>query len=98
MTGTSVGGFGTFIDNGLGEANLAALDSGGSVDLYLYYYPTATDGNAGSGLQVAKLTTSADGHVAVTGEPMPETPIPPSILLLGSGLIGLIGIRRKQSA
>ena len=65
QNGVSVGRFGVFVNTGLGEANLEDLASGGSAELYLYYYPTATDGDAGSGLQVAKLTIFADGHTAV---------------------------------
>lgn len=87
--GTSAG----FVATGSSEANLAALASGGSADLYLYYYPTGSSNTAGTGAQLAKLTIS-NGSTHVTTA---ATPIPATFLLFGSGLLGLVGIRRKQT-
>jgi len=95
--GLSVGQFGNFIDASTpGEANLAALTSGGSVNLYLYYYPNATSNSAGTGVQVAELTISNNGTTGVTAAPS-TVPVPAPVVLLGSGLLGLIGIRRRQT-
>lgn len=90
---TSAGMFGGFIPLKNGEANLAALAGGSNsyVDLYLYYYSSPNAAN--NGLKVADIRMFANGTSEIVG-----TPIPPSVLLLGSGLIGLVGIRRKQAA
>ncbi len=75
-----------------GEQNLGALATPGSfVDSYLYYYPAVNTSTRG--VMVATLRTAADGSTSIVGNPVP---VPPSILLLGSGLMGLVGIRRKQ--
>jgi T5SS/PEP-CTERM-associated repeat protein len=44
----------------------------------------------------ASFTTTALGTYAVTGTATP-TPIPAAVWLLGSGLLGLIGVRRRTS-
>lgn len=93
-SGLTVGGMGNFINSGNAEANLAALASGGSANLSLYYYPTATDNAAGTGVKVANLSISTTG---TSYSPAAATPVPPSILLMGSGLLGLVGIRRKKT-
>ena len=82
-----------FIPAGNADQNLAALSTTGYVDQYLYYY--ATPNTASSGLQVATLRTFADGHTELNPS---ATPIPATFLLFGSGLLGLVGIRRKQAA
>ncbi len=77
-----------------GEMNLAALATVGYVDQTLYFFNTPDSALAG----VAKVTlrTMADGSTIIN--PGSAVPIPPSVLLLGSGLLGMIGIRRKISA
>jgi hypothetical protein len=103
QTGTGGGGaFGFLSSNG--ETNLAALGNGAGsyVDSYLYYY---ADSSTLKGLQVADIRTFADGtsevvggsSTAANGGPLPVTPVPPSVLLMGSGLLGLAGIRKKQT-
>jgi hypothetical protein len=94
--GSSAGQFAGFIPAGNGEANLANLSSVGYVDQYIYYYkPTSARNADPTGLSVAMIRTYADGHTVMNPN---AVPIPPSVLLLGSGLIGLIGIRRKNVA
>ncbi|MFZ2223231.1 MAG: hypothetical protein WAV26_00940 [Candidatus Deferrimicrobium sp.] len=90
----AVGSLNTFIpqpsNNVYGvEANLAALATGGYVDQTLYFYQN------GLGLSDTGFTlrTLADGTTQVLAAS--AVPIPPSVLLLGSGLLGMIGIRRK---
>ena len=92
LSGTSVGQFATYV-NQVSEKNLAALASTGYVDQYLYYYPKATNGTNGSGVAIADVRTFADGHTEISA-----VPIPAAIWLLGSGLIGLVGIRRRETA
>lgn len=95
MNGTGVGSFAGFANGGsANEANLAALASGGYVDQYLYYYPSSTSNLAGSGVAVATIRTYAD-HVEVI--PISSVPVPAAVWLLGSGLIGLVGIRRRET-
>ena len=56
--------------------------------------PTAAKQYAGSGWNTVSLTNPT--YFAVEGTPAPSAvPIPPAVWLLGSGLIGLIGIRRR---
>ena len=91
------GSFAGLIPGANGETNLAALGngSGSYVDSYLYYYSNVN--NPGSGLAVADIRTFADGTSEIVGSNN-ATPVPPSVLLMGSGLIGLAGFRRKQTA
>lgn len=72
------------------EANLAALaTTGGYVDQKLYNYNNTSKLVTDTGFT---LRTLSDGSTLVMAT---ATPIPPSVLLLGSGLLGMIGIRRK---
>ncbi len=78
------------------EANLSALNTvGGYVDQYLYYYGSNPD-LGGQGTAVAKIRTNADGSTTLSS--LAPTPIPAAIYLFGSGLVGLVGMRRKMSA
>lgn len=86
LTGTFVGSFATDI----GEASLVDMATG--TDQKLYFFADAN--NAGTGVMAMNITTNADGSTTLTAEATP-TPIPPSFLLMGSGLLGMVGIRRK---
>jgi len=88
-----VGSFAGFIPAANGETSLANIGTVGYVDSYLYYYNTPN--SVTSGTQVAKLRTYADGHTEVVGAS--PVPIPAPIFLLGSGLMALVGIKRKQT-
>jgi hypothetical protein len=76
------------------EANLASLVDGTatSVTQNLYFFSNANLANS-VGTKVATITTSADGSSTVT-----TTPIPAAIYLMGSGLLGLVGLRRRKEA
>ncbi|MEW6427386.1 MAG: PEP-CTERM sorting domain-containing protein [Thermodesulfobacteriota bacterium] len=83
-------------------AKLTDLASVGYVDLYLYQY-AANAANGYSGALVrdaaghdwrAKLRLTSDGGVILNPS---AVPVPASVLLLGSGLLGLLGIRRKEA-
>jgi hypothetical protein len=90
--GVNPGAFKNFIPAGNGEVNLAALVApGGTASLDLYYYPNATANIAGTGLAVADITIG-NGSTQIHA-----TPIPATFLLFGSGLLGLVRIRRKQA-
>lgn len=57
----------------------------------LFYW----DGVSAQAVEVATITTSLDGSTTVGTT---ATPIPAAAYLLGSGLMGLFGLRRKQRA
>lgn len=84
----------------LGQADLGALAvPGGFVDMYLYEYeklgnrPGTMNLIAGDGVDYqAVLRLDSDGNITVN-----PVPVPAAVWLLGSGLLGFIGIRRKNS-
>jgi len=51
-----------------------------------------------SPVEVADIRTYANGDTVLISTASNATPVPPSVLLMGSGLLGLIGIRRKMIA
>ena len=78
------------LDIANGEAVLPA--EGGYVDMYLYKYATATDPGVGSYLASFRIFT--DGSIVMNAGSSP-VPVPGAFILLFSGLLGLVGIRRK---
>lgn len=83
-----------FIPAGGGTANLGNLATAGYVDQNLYYYqPTSARGANSTGTSVATIRTFADGHTELN-----PVPVPAAAYLFGSGLLGLVGIRRKNAA
>jgi hypothetical protein len=76
-----------------GEASMAALDTVGYVDQLLYYYATPDDASAGVPLYT--IRSWANGTTEINPN---VVPIPAAVYLLGSGLLGLIGIRRRMAA
>jgi len=77
------------------EASLADLANGAiTQDLYYWGNFAAT----GFGVKVGSITTNADGSSIVNYEaPAAPTPIPPAFFLMGSGLLGMVGLRRKKA-
>jgi len=77
------------------EASLDGLigSGSGSVTQALYFWDniTTTVTADKSGVEVARITTNADGSTVITA----PTPIPPAFFLMGSGLLGLLGLRRR---
>jgi hypothetical protein len=96
--GTTPGTFGGYLQN-TAEANLAALATVGYVDQVLYYYGANPDGGT-PGVQVGVLRTFADGSTMLNpmNDPGASVPVPAAAYLFGSGLLGLIGLRRKMAA
>jgi len=89
------GAFGGVIDTTNGGAD-ATLVASGYVDQYLYYFAMSTLNGSVSGVEVADIRTFADGHTQII--PLVSTPLPAAVWLLGSGLVGLVGIRRRGTA
>lgn len=79
-----------------GELNLSALATGGTVAQNLYFWNSQTA--AGTMLDIT-IETLADGstRISSTQEPPSSVPVPAAAYLLGSGLLGLVGIRRKMN-
>lgn len=77
------------------EANLAALVTGTatSVTQNLYHFTSANVAGSVADFNGVTITTSADGSSTVTA-----TPIPAAFYLMGSGLMGLVGLRRRKNA
>jgi hypothetical protein len=70
------------------QPNLAALGTDEFVDIYLYSYDLTTPGDTGV------LRINSTGQVDLNPS---AVPVPAAVWLLGSGLFGLIGIRRRNA-
>ena len=73
----------------------AAVNNGSSTNENLYTGTFTTGSNSATALTLVPnfgINTNA-GTTTITGQ---TVPIPPSVLLMGSGLLGLIGIGRKK--
>jgi hypothetical protein len=92
--GTAVGSFGgLYLNNPNGEASF----TNGDAKLALYYW--AADTSESTQPPALSFDVAVSGNTLTTSV-IPNTsatPIPPSVLLFGSGLLGLIGVRRKAS-
>jgi len=78
------------------EADITALIGAGTGSLTqaLYFWDNALTTVAAQkiGVEVATITTNSTGSTTITA----PTPIPPAFLLMGSGLLGMVGLRRKS--
>lgn len=80
-----------------GIASLAALATGGAVEQNFFTW-TGTNTNAASaGTLAFTLTTLADGSTVINKMDAPQVPVPAAAWLLGSGLMGLVGLRRRMN-
>jgi hypothetical protein len=78
---------------GLWQQFYAKWNSGSNtlVSVSLFNQNTALSGNDFTLDDIALSTTKPTGGTDTT-----VVPVPPTLLLLGSGLIGLVGLRRKK--
>ncbi|BBO68366.1 hypothetical protein DSCA_22960 [Desulfosarcina alkanivorans] len=91
------GAYAGLLTGGYGMASLASLAIDGQVDIYLYQY----DGNTlntgfDAATDYAAMVSIFDNGDVVLNAPS-AVPVPAAVWLLGSGLLGLIGIRRKNA-
>jgi hypothetical protein len=79
--------------NGEAAVNTAPL---GYVDQMLYFYGSVNSFTSNKvGVALATIRTYSDGHTELNPS---AVPVPAAVYLLGSGLLGLVGIRRKMAA
>ncbi len=87
----SAGSFDYFYSSGAGDGEMA-LVANGSVTQGIYDWTTPKALSTISPSFTLVTSVDSSGNITTTE----STPIPASVLLLGSGLLGLIGIRRKN--
>ena len=80
------------------ESSLGSLvgANSGSVTQNLYFWANGYASVAAdyTGALAATITTSFNGTTTIA--PVATTPIPPAFFLMGSGLLGMFGLRRKN--
>ena len=87
---------------GSAESSLASLvgATSGSVTQNLYFWANGyanVDADY-TGVLAATITTSFNGTTTIgVNTPVATTPIPPAFFLMGSGLLGMFGLRRKNN-
>ena len=80
--------------------NLASI-ANAPIGMTVYRFGATTGTNMATqltGVKVLDLTTNDDGSTTINASAPVPTPIPAAAWLLGSGLMGLFGLRRKMNA
>ena len=100
-TGNVAGFFQGVTPNGQGEMNLDPLDTpGGKTDILWIYALISNDGTPAGGLKSIERVGGLQFYLGGTGGDeliaTSAVPIPASVLLFGSGLLGLVGLRRRK--
>jgi hypothetical protein len=93
---TETGGYSNFFgSSGNGDASITA---GGSTVLQdLFYWNPGSTKQTITGSVTLETTINSSGVITTVAEQeVSATPIPPSMLLFGTGLLGLVGIGRKN--
>ena len=85
-----------------GVLNLAALTTTGYVDQTIYNWQLGnlqSPGTAMPGTAAFTVRTMADGSTILgNNNTAAPVPVPPAFFLMGSGLLGIFGVRRKMNA
>jgi hypothetical protein len=92
--GSAVGGLGGFISgNNSNNFGVEITSPGlyGAVEQSIYYFGSPT--TRSTGVNIGTVQTVVDGGYTVIN----PVPLPPSLLLLAPGLLGLFGVRRKMA-
>jgi hypothetical protein len=63
--------------------------------MYLYHFNVGKASAAANTPYYSILQINSNGSIVAETAPPAATPIPASILLFGSGLLGLVGLKRK---
>ena len=101
--GVTVGGYGSWVTvaNPGGTKSLAALATTGFVEQTIYSWTGVNLASSGvlPGTAAFTLQTMADGSTILNaGAAAAPVPVPPAFFLMGSGLLGIFGVRRKMNA
>jgi hypothetical protein len=79
---------------GDGTLSLAALaDPTAELAMNLFFWDNPSSSNK-EGIKGLNIYTLADGSTQVASS---AVPIPPAFFLMGSGLLGMIGLRRRMA-
>ncbi len=89
--GAATGSADAALNPATNELNLSALASTGFADMELYKF-TGT-GRTGTLTTTAAMVLRTNANGTTTINPVP---IPPAFFLMGSGLLGMVGIRRRR--
>ena len=98
------GSYGAFHDGDIAIGELSLADEDSLSDLYLYNFVYPGSGSdlvldpGTTTLHKAVIDIGLDGSVTLNNAAVNPVPIPGAALLLGSGLLGLVGIRRRKLA
>lgn len=85
--------------NSFAMNRLTGGDLGQAENLWVQVVNTAGNGGAKAAIyeSVATFTLDAQGNLTVTNPNPPPVPVPGAVWLLGSGLLGLVGVSRRRS-
>lgn len=79
------------------EISMATLATNNTQSLWYFADGLTTVAANKLGVAVASIVTNADGSTTISSNaPVTTTPIPAAFYLMGSGLMGLVGLRRRN--